>query len=132
MTGLGRNVITVGALNDGCNINRQSEEGPIEVSNGDVVPKSLVNNGKEEPAIFGNVPNPAANQTSVLFNLGKSGMAGEIVITNLYGNKIMSYKVKRGETKIDIDCSELADGIYFNSLIVDGKLIGTKKMVITK
>ena len=94
--------------------------------------ENLIKANEDQPGIIGNIPNPATEQTAIYYNLGNTSAIGEIVTTNIYGAVVARHKINGNTNKIDIDCSELASGIYFNTLFVEQNSIGTKKMVVVK
>jgi len=78
------------------------------------------------------VPNPNNGKAVVFYHLGKENTSGEILITNLFGEIISRYPVNASSDKAEIDCEKFANGIYFTSLLVEGKLKSCKKMMIAK
>jgi len=79
-----------------------------------------------------NIPNPAFNQTSVPFNLPESGLISfELISVNgqlLYKEEIQA---KSGDNYLNLNTESLSDGIYFYSMVYQGKRI-VKKMTIQK
>ena len=60
------------------------------------------------------------------------GMA-TVMIYNLEGKQMKNIHVtNRGDVTVKISASELAAGMYLYSLIVDGKVMDTKRMVLTR
>jgi hypothetical protein len=56
-----------------------------------------------------------------------------LIINDLQGTEIKSYKIsQKGFGSIILSSSELKTGIYFYTLIIDNKIIDTKKMILTK
>lgn len=84
------------------------------------------------PQLLNCAPNPAANNITVYYRLDKATESAKIVIINMLGKKINQFILTREGTTMDINCSDLTDGIYFYTLIVDGYAIETKKMIIRK
>lgn len=83
--------------------------------------------------LFQNVPNPFGEVTSISYYLPESVMYAEIVFYDTYGNEIHRAALhNRGKAKLDITAKELASGIYSYSLIADGKVVDTLKMIRTK
>jgi hypothetical protein len=117
------------ANNDNKNL-IEPNDGTQGQKNNDIENLILANQGRQ--GIIGNVPNPATEQTAIYFNLGNTSATGEIVTTNMYGVIIARNNVTGNANKVDVDCSKFVNGLYFNSLIVEGNLVGSKKMVITK
>jgi hypothetical protein len=78
------------------------------------------------------VPNPAENQVSVYYTLAGGSNQYEVRIMNLSGQSAAKYRINPETEKLDIDCTNLSSGIYFTSLLENGKVVSTKKLVITK
>jgi hypothetical protein len=77
------------------------------------------------------VPNPSSDATVFNYSLEKDA-AGEIHVVNLLGEQVGRYPLAKNSNAVRADCSEFPGGIYFYSLIVNGKTVKTKKLVITK
>lgn len=80
-----------------------------------------------------NIPNPFANTTTITYTLPQKFTNAQVVITNNTGKTIKSINVSgSGKGNLNIDAATLANGAYNYSLIVDGKLIGSKQMILAK
>ncbi len=97
---------------------------------GDVIIKEVNSNN----AYLGNnIPNPFTNATLIPYQLPEKYTSAEIVIADISSRMIKKYVLNNGTNKIEISNADLMDnGIYFYSLIVDGKNIKTNKMVLMK
>ena len=51
---------------------------------------------------------------------------------HLNGKQLKQSKIYDLKGEKEFDCSDLPEGIYLYSLIIDGKEISTKKMVISR
>jgi photosystem II stability/assembly factor-like uncharacterized protein len=82
-----------------------------------------------------NYPNPFNPSTTIKFALPKASNV-TIKIYDVAGREIMrllnSEHLNPGVQKYTFEGSRFASGVYFYSLIVDNKLIDTKKMVLIK
>ncbi|MCE1165096.1 MAG: choice-of-anchor J domain-containing protein [Bacteroidetes bacterium] len=82
-----------------------------------------------------NYPNPFNPTTTIKFGLPKDGMV-TIKIYDVAGREVMrlidNQSMKAGFQTTFFNASHLASGVYFYSLVIDSKLIGTKKMVLIK
>ncbi|PCJ23678.1 MAG: hypothetical protein COA97_11180 [Flavobacteriales bacterium] len=78
-----------------------------------------------------NYPNPFNNSTIIEATLPE-GSTGEIVVNSITGKQIRRIELHEKENKIEIDGNELAPGIYFYTLWVNGEFIAVKKMERTK
>lgn len=82
-----------------------------------------------------NYPNPFNPTTTIEFDLPKAGnvtlkifdVAGREIAKEINGLNIIA-----GNYKVNFDGSKLSSGIYFYSLILDGKIVDTKKMMMIK
>jgi len=81
--------------------------------------------------LLGNcIPNPNNGNTVIPFHLPNSVVKAEIIFTDQLGVEINHIEViDRGYSQLSVGTSELEDGVYNYSLVVDGKLIDTKHMV---
>jgi hypothetical protein len=92
---------------------------------------SLENSGNLE--LMENFPNPFNFTTSIPFKLSESGKVGlEILDAN---GKIVKTLIKQrmipGEYKVELSSENMADGIYFCRLLLNGES-AMKKLVVTK
>jgi hypothetical protein len=98
--------------------------------------QAKINTSLTDALLEQNTPNPFTNTTTIHYALPQSRKAGttaQIVITDKSGNTIKKINVSgAGKGVVNVDATALSSGAYNYSLIVDGKLIGTKQMVLTK
>jgi len=103
----------------------QSLLGQIDSKNGVTVNTQAV--------LLQNNPNPFDAETAVKMTLPDNVGMASVMIYNLEGKQMKSIQVQsRGDVTVKISASELAAGMYLYSLIVDGKVVDTKRMVLTK
>jgi len=77
-----------------------------------------------------NVPNPFTQQTSIGYNIPKQTGSAQIVFYSLDGRTIKSVNITaRGKGQLNIQSDALLSGAYTYSLLLDGRIIDTKKMV---
>lgn len=77
-----------------------------------------------------NVPNPFAEKTVINFSIPESVREAELIFYNNQGRTIKEVKIdERGPGQLNVFGSELSKGIYSYTLICDGQVISTKKMV---
>jgi len=77
-----------------------------------------------------NVPNPFAEQTTINYFLPENVVKAQMLFYNNQGKLIQSVDLKeKGKGSLNVFASDLSNGIYTYSLIVDGKVFETKKMV---
>lgn len=83
-------------------------------------------------ALFQNVPNPTNASTSIDCYLDSNVSKATITVYDMNGLQLKEYSVyNQGKNTITIKSNEFKPGMYMYSLLVDGKLIDTKRMVIT-
>jgi len=89
------------------------------------------NNSQKVNWIGQNTPNPFNNETVIDYYLLEQSTTASIQVNDLTGRIVKSFPLlEKGQGKLIIQKSELSKGVYTYSLIVDNKLIATKKMVI--
>ncbi len=77
-----------------------------------------------------NLPNPFAENTVITYTIPDDVMEAKLMFYNMNGRIIKEMEIEeRGESKLTVYGENLESGIYTYSLIADGKLIATKKMV---
>jgi len=83
--------------------------------------------------LYQNAPNPFTQNTQIRFYIPDEIKTALLCIYNLQGSQIKQIVVTgRGEGSQWISGSELSAGIYLYALIVDGKEVDTKRMILTK
>ena len=85
------------------------------------------------PVLEQNVPNPFNTTTTIGFYLPSTITTANIYIYDMNGVQLKSYSVaERGKGNLVIQGSEFNAGMYLYALIADGKVIDTKRMILTK
>ena len=80
-----------------------------------------------------NTPNPFNESTVIKLNIPQSTTTANILIYDLNGKQIDKVSVdERGETNVTVYASNLESGMYIYSLILDGKVTVTRKMIVEK
>ena len=79
-----------------------------------------------------NIPNPLNGNTSIRYNVPTGSTSAQLVITDNSGKTVKQMQLAKGAGNINIDASALSSGTYNYTLIVDGKLVDSKKMVVAK
>ena len=74
-------------------------------------------------------PNPASDKVNFDFNLSGVNSAS-IRIINLLGSVVKQADLMAGADKVSIDVSDLPQGVYFYSVVADGNVYQTKKLII--
>lgn len=83
--------------------------------------------------LFQNAPNPFNQQTSIQYFIPFNASNASIMIFDLTGKPVNTIAVKNfGNGAIIINGNELSPGMFVYSLLVDGKIIDTKSMILTQ
>lgn len=85
------------------------------------------------PKLEQNVPNPFMQSSIIRFYIPSSAKTAELVITDLTGASIEVFSnLKNGFGTVNVDYSLLSSGTYQYSLLIDGQVIDTKQMILSK
>jgi hypothetical protein len=80
-----------------------------------------------------NIPNPFNQSGSIHFYIPQAVNNASIVVTDASGNTVKQFNnLSKGNGAITIAAGTLSSGTYFYTLVVDGKNIATKQMILTK
>ena len=76
-------------------------------------------------------PNPSHGQVTVQLNQ-KAGQSYQLRLSNIIGQEVRTIALKPELTSagLPLDLSDLRAGVYFYSLLVDGKAVSTKRLVL--
>jgi len=93
----------------------------VKLSNGDAI------------VLEQNVPNPFNENTSIKYYIPENINYAQIIFTDMQGRIIKTVDIKQtGHGQLKVYVANLSQGIYQYSILVDGKVIDTKKMVVEK
>ena len=80
-----------------------------------------------------NIPNPFNSETVIGYTLPNDVKSAALVVYDLSGKQIASFQLTdKGTSSITITSEKLAAGIYIYSILADGKIIDTKRMVVAQ
>lgn len=83
--------------------------------------------------LYQNTPNPFISSTEIRYSLPQSVVSGTLAITDMQGKVIEKIELKdRGEHSVTLQNHGLVEGLYMCSLIADGKVVETRKMILSK
>ncbi len=92
----------------------------------------LPEQAEELTKLFQNYPNPFVSETTIELYVPHTARAVHIIVNDLSGRLLNNIEVtERGKTSVTIG-SGMNNGMYFYSLLVDGKTEDTKRMAITR
>lgn len=82
-------------------------------------------------ALEQNSPNPFSSSTTIRYKVPAYVSNAQIVVANTNGNMLKTFSLtSKGAGSVTINANELAAGTYYYSLVVDGKKIDSKKMIL--
>jgi hypothetical protein len=83
--------------------------------------------------LFQNTPNPFNYTTEIKYFIPNGYGKAALYIFNLQGNLIKSVSISdSGHGNVTINASELQPGMYLYSLLINGKQVDTKRMILTE
>ena len=101
----------------------QSSDGKAET-----LPSSI----SDQPRLDQISPNPFSQTAIITFSLPSDVSNAQLIITDATGKTVSNYSLSNGSTQQLIAAKNLAAGTYQYSLIVNGKVVDSKQMVIVK
>ena len=85
------------------------------------------------PVLDQNIPNPFNTATTIGLYLPSTIGSAAIYVYDMNGVQLKNYSIsERGKSTVTIQGSEFKAGMYLYALIADGKVIDTKRMILTK
>ena len=80
-----------------------------------------------------NKPNPFSESTVIALNIPTDAQTAGIFIYDMSGKQVKSIPVtERGETNITVYAADLTAGMYIYTLVVDGKVAVTRRMIVSE
>ena len=78
-----------------------------------------------------NVPNPVSGMTTISYHLSEGIGFAEIMISDAMGRKVRNISINQGNRGVvELNTADFPAGVYNYSLMVDGRIAETKRMVI--
>jgi len=80
-----------------------------------------------------NTPNPFINTTTINYTLPKTFTTAQILISDKNGKVLKQVNVSgTGKGTLNVKAATLSSGTYDYSLIVDGRVVSTKQMLLAR
>lgn len=80
-----------------------------------------------------NEPNPFTHETVVKYTLSKNVGNAFMAVYDLTGKQITTFSIaERGSAALTITSEKLAAGIYIYSIVADGKIMDSKRMIVSE
>jgi hypothetical protein len=76
-------------------------------------------------------PNPVRDGTRISYNLPSANSRGQLLLTDAAGKAVKAVSLN-GSGYVDLNTVGLSSGIYNYSLLVDGKIVASKKLEIAR
>ncbi len=95
--------------------------------------KLNVPNVFNESVLYDCAPNPSSSITLLKYSLSDKAKIAFLTFTNVIGKdiKIFNLPILKGEGQLTFSANELGlPGVYFYTLVVDGKKVNTKKLIV--
>lgn len=90
-------------------------------------------NGDRRPHLYQNAPNPFNHSTTIGYFIPQKINKAELHLSDLSGKVVQIITIStRGEGRMVLDTTKLSGGTYQYSLLLDGKLLDTKQMVLSR
>jgi hypothetical protein len=117
---------------------QQTEIEKLKAANTFIISEKALNNEEQKIldekaySLSQNTPNPFTQQTTIHYNIPKNNENAMIAVFDLNGKMLLQFNHLKGSSAVTINANTLPAGMYLYSLLVNGKEIITKKMILTK
>lgn len=102
------------------------------IINYDNSPAGINANVAVKASVSSPMPNPASSVFNMNYKLGSENPNGaKLVIYNMLGANVMQADITSAEGTVRMDVSSLEQGVYFCSLVADGKTVATRRLVVS-
>ena len=92
-----------------------------------------VDGSVEVLALGQNKPNPFGTSTEIEVSVPQSVQSAFVYVYDLQGKKVQQVDITaRGKQTVELNAIGLSDGMYLYSLIADGKVVETRRMIVEK
>ncbi|MBL7941614.1 MAG: T9SS type A sorting domain-containing protein [Flavobacteriales bacterium] len=77
-------------------------------------------------------PNPVKGMASLTYSLTGPAQGSKIVIYNLVGKEVKQISLENRNGIVFLNAQDFENGVYFYALQSNGKVLGTKRFIVTK
>jgi hypothetical protein len=96
------------------------------------ITKPYAGTTEEASILEQNYPNPVRTMTTIPMTIAAGVQEAALTVVDVHGKMVQRVNIEdRGHLQFELQMN-LDNGIYFYSLIADGKVIATKRMVVTQ
>ena len=83
--------------------------------------------------LYQNIPNPFSKETRIGFFIPEGSVTSMLYIYNMNGIQLQQYNINDlGKQSVTIIGSSFEPGMYLYALVIDGREVDTKRMILTK
>lgn len=91
---------------------------------------SIELSGKDKAVLNQNIPNPYNDKTTIEYSIPDNANTAQILFYNANGQLVKRAAIThKGKGQLTVFTKELNAGIYSFALLIDGKIVDTKKMI---
>jgi hypothetical protein len=83
-------------------------------------------------ALEQNIPNPFNKSTTIRYSIPANSTSAFLVINDQSGKQLKHVLLQKGIGTINFDASTLPTGAFSYALLVDGKILATRKMIVAR
>ena len=84
-------------------------------------------------ALGQNKPNPFGTSTEIEVSVPESVQSAFVYVYDLQGKKVQQVNLTaRGRQTVQLNATSLVDGMYLYSLVADGRVVETRRMIVEK
>ncbi len=103
------------------------------ISSQSIISNSQTISGNNQPRLEQNLPNPFNNNTIVRYYIPANTSNAQIVVTDISGHTLKNILLEtKGSGQVTITGGTLSSGSYIYSLLINGRKVDSKQMVLTK
>jgi Secretion system C-terminal sorting domain len=75
-------------------------------------------------------PNPANESTSIDYHFLNQNAEAKVSLYSILASQVAEYQLDKSDKKLVIPTESLASGVYYYQLVIDGKMVNSKKIII--
>lgn len=92
--------------------------------------QGLAMDSSDTNELYQNTPNPFSQNTVIAYKIVSTATKASTQIFDMTGKTIKKIEVLPSSTQITLEANGLTPGMYMYALVVDGKLVDTKRMIL--
>jgi hypothetical protein len=87
----------------------------------------------DQNKLYQNRPNPFNDATVIEYEIAQSYQSAHIIVYDLNGKELLKFIISNNKKgTVQVNAKQLSSGMYLYALVIDGKEIETKKMILSK